>query len=181
MKKLNNKGFTLVELLAVIIILAIVVGISIPAITSIINGSKSSALGVTVESAADWLEDQMTIYTVDQSAADPAFVALVTGTRPVISFSGAAVELNGATATHRTLLNAMGLTADKVTKAKVCITSAGKVAVEVTQIPTGSDYYTVENWTTAGAPNYGSDVLLNSRRGSATATPATGAVMTACS
>ena len=61
MKKLNNKGFTLVELLAVIIILAIVVGITIPSITSVINNSKNSSLGIATESAYDYLKDQYDI------------------------------------------------------------------------------------------------------------------------
>lgn len=39
----NNKGFTLVELLAVIVILAIILAISIPAITKIVDSSKKAA------------------------------------------------------------------------------------------------------------------------------------------
>ena len=40
MKKLNKKGFTLVELLAVIVILAVIMSIAIPSITSSIERSK---------------------------------------------------------------------------------------------------------------------------------------------
>ncbi len=38
-----KKGFTLVELLAVIVILAIILAIAIPAITSLINNAKINA------------------------------------------------------------------------------------------------------------------------------------------
>ena len=40
---MNNKGFTLVELLAVIVILAIVLAIAIPSISNIINNSEKSS------------------------------------------------------------------------------------------------------------------------------------------
>ena len=64
MKKLNRKGFTLVELLAVIIILAIVVGITIPAVLSTVNSSKDKAFQTAAETAADWLDRQYQSYMI---------------------------------------------------------------------------------------------------------------------
>lgn len=43
-KKLNDKGLTLVELLAVIVILGVIAAIAVPAIGNIITNSKVSAL-----------------------------------------------------------------------------------------------------------------------------------------
>ena len=40
MKKINNKGFSLIELLAVVLILGILMAISIAAYSSIIDGSR---------------------------------------------------------------------------------------------------------------------------------------------
>lgn len=42
--KLNNKGFTLVELLAVVVIISVIIGIAIISVISAINKSKASAL-----------------------------------------------------------------------------------------------------------------------------------------
>ena len=58
MKKLNRKGFTLVELLAVIIILAIVVGITIPAVLTTISNTRNKAAQSAVDSVADWIDRQ---------------------------------------------------------------------------------------------------------------------------
>ena len=90
MKKLNRKGFTLVELLAVIIILAIVVGISIPAITSVINNSKNSALGVATESAYDYLRDQYDIYNIDPSSASSLVKKIIGATDGTLTITDAA-------------------------------------------------------------------------------------------
>ena len=47
--KLNNKGFTLIEVLAVIVIIAIIGGIAIPNVLSTINNSKDVAEKIMIE------------------------------------------------------------------------------------------------------------------------------------
>lgn len=49
MKKLNKKGFTLVELLVVIVILVIIMSIAIPSITSSLDRSKAKQRDAKVE------------------------------------------------------------------------------------------------------------------------------------
>ena len=44
MKRLNKKGFTLVELLVVIVILGVIMSIAIPSITSSIERSKDKQI-----------------------------------------------------------------------------------------------------------------------------------------
>lgn len=76
MKKLNNKGFTLVELLAVIIILAIVVGITIPAVLTTVDKSRNQAFETAADTAADWLDRQYQSYLIGDetlSAVDQAY------------------------------------------------------------------------------------------------------------
>ena len=58
MKKLNRKGFTLVELLAVIIILAIVVGITIPALLTMVDNTRRKAGKDAADIVADWVDKQ---------------------------------------------------------------------------------------------------------------------------
>ncbi len=64
MRKLNRKGFTLVELLAVIIILAIVVGITIPAVLTTTSKAREKAFQTSVDSFANWLGRQYEAYNI---------------------------------------------------------------------------------------------------------------------
>ncbi|MCM1371117.1 MAG: prepilin-type N-terminal cleavage/methylation domain-containing protein [Clostridium sp.] len=54
--KLNKKGFTLVELLAIIVILAIIALITVPIITNIIKNVQESADARSVEAYASTIE-----------------------------------------------------------------------------------------------------------------------------
>ena len=58
MLKIGKKGFTLVELLAVIVVLSITVGVSIPIASEITTNSKHKSLTVIVDEAEDYLTDQ---------------------------------------------------------------------------------------------------------------------------
>ena len=65
MKKLNRKGFTLVELLAVIVILAIIIALVFPQVTNVLNNSKVSTMHSNAVGVKKWwdtavIDDQMT-------------------------------------------------------------------------------------------------------------------------
>ena len=79
MKKLNRKGFTLVELLAVIIILAIVVGITIPAVLTTISSTRDKAFQTAADAAANWFEREYQAWQVGDTTiakVDAAFTAV---------------------------------------------------------------------------------------------------------
>ena len=59
MKKLNRKGFTLVELLAVIVILAIVVGIALVTVLPTLDKSKQKSFEVAVDTIRVYIQDQV--------------------------------------------------------------------------------------------------------------------------
>ena len=56
---MNKKGFTLVELLAVIVILAIILAIAVPSITGILNSAKRSAFQADVKLIIKGIEYKM--------------------------------------------------------------------------------------------------------------------------
>lgn len=63
MRKLNRKGFTLVELLAVIVILAIVVGIALVTVLPTLQQSREKAFQLTADTAADYYQKQYELYS----------------------------------------------------------------------------------------------------------------------
>ena len=64
MKKLNRKGFTLVELLAVIVILAIVVGITLVTLLPTIEKSRKDGFDIAVEAVQKYIQDQVDMEAV---------------------------------------------------------------------------------------------------------------------
>ena len=156
MKKLNNKGFTLVELLAVIIILAIVVGISIPAITNVINDSKNNALGVAVNAAEDYLRDQYALMQL--GSASEAFKKNISG--PINPFS---IDTRTANGNMIELLNAMGFSKKDILGLAFSIKDNGEVCVRVQALRPESQFYSTKYWQAAGGPKPGSGVKNQSK------------------
>lgn len=69
MKKMNRKGFTLVELLAVIVILAIVVGITLVTVLPTLKQSRQRAFELTADTAADYVEKQYQLYVLGRDVS----------------------------------------------------------------------------------------------------------------
>jgi len=77
MKKLNRKGFTLVELLAVIVILAIVVGITLVTVLPTLKQSRQEAFELTAQTAADYLEKQYQLTLIGSISGETLEMATV--------------------------------------------------------------------------------------------------------
>lgn len=141
MKKLNRKGFTLVELLAVIIILAIVVGITIPAVLTTTSKAKTKAFKTAAQTAADWVDRQ---YQVLSTGLGDSGVATLdtnfTGTNACGTNAANCLAANGATITDAAFIKAAGLTTDNVDSIIVKIdSSTGRSCVTIHAKSTG-DY-----------------------------------------
>ena len=156
MKKLNRKGFTLVELLAVIIILAIVVGITIPAVLTTTNNAKKKAMTTAASSAADWVDrqyqvlstglDSTGIATLD-SNFNTVYGAKTTGESPVScmeSTDGATITSTGSTSgcniTNSSFITAAGLKSTNLSGMTVFINSStGRSCVKLTTAASGTN------------------------------------------
>ena len=99
MKKMNNKGFSLIELIIVIAIMAILVAIIAPNLTKYLGKSKKKTDAKNADEIAQQLQTAITDYETDNGAlcADGATVS-ITWT------SGSAVS-TPANATFDTIVN----------------------------------------------------------------------------
>lgn len=143
MKKLNRKGFTLVELLAVIVILAIVVGITLVTVLPTLQKTRQEAFALTANTAAEYLEKQYQIYLVGDLAGDSSD----------LDFTGSLVsETTGSDVTGATISTAdftkAGLKAGNYKSGTWYInTKTGRACVKLTALTNknnnnnGGEYY----------------------------------------
>ena len=97
MKRLNRKGFTLVELLAVIVILAIVVGIALVTILPTLENSRQKSFDVAVDSIVTYINEQKDMSllssdlrgdTYNSGVAEATCIAETPGTPPTTLCTG---------------------------------------------------------------------------------------------
>ncbi|PID04122.1 MULTISPECIES: type II secretion system protein [unclassified Sporosarcina] len=135
-KKLNQKGLTLVELLAVIVILGIIAAIAVPAIGNIITNSKVNALksdGQNVLSAAQMYFAENGEKSVDLTKlTTEGFLNEVGGltSATVTKVDGGSNTLVGTATTKGVTVTFKGSTSKNITDAAVKGTTG---TVEVTR------------------------------------------------
>ena len=74
----NKKGFTLVELLAVIVILAIILAIAIPGISGIINSAKKGSFQSDAQMIVKGIEYRFLEASVDPTVVTPTVGSVLT-------------------------------------------------------------------------------------------------------
>ena len=84
-----KKGFTLVELLAVIVILAIILAIAVPSITGMINNTRKSAFESDVRLIITGIEYRQLQSGLDPTIPEPKAHAVGTGTTAELTDYGA--------------------------------------------------------------------------------------------
>ena len=122
MKRLNRKGFTLVELLAVIVILAIVVGITLITVLPTLKKSRQEAFNLTAQTAADYYEKQYQLYMIGETAD------ITVGALTDVDYAKAGLKAGNYDAGNYQVDSASG---------RVCVTLKAKKA-------SGADYYDVD-------------------------------------
>ncbi len=159
MKKLNRKGFTLVELLAVIIILAIVVGITIPAVLTMVDNARAKAGEDGAAVVADWVDKQYGLVSIGFGSADTIFTT-VCGDTGANCLSTGPKTLASTDTNFATFVTTSGLKVADVEQIIISINStSGRSCVTITPKQGGNFYV---NRTGAGQTYSGGNCTSSS-------------------
>ncbi len=100
MKKLNKRGFTIVELVVVIAVIAILAGVLIPSLSSVVTNAKKSAALQEVKNAYDLtLSEDLLNKTENVYGVSNPIIVVHEGVTISIT-NGAAEVVGSGTATH---------------------------------------------------------------------------------
>ena len=113
MKKMNNKGFSLIELIIVIAIMAVLVAIIAPNLTKYLGSSKTKTDKKNADEIASQLQTCITEYDTDQSTSLGASIG--TGTMNIAWNGKTATSSNPADTTFDGIVNA-NITSDTKSK-----------------------------------------------------------------
>ena len=143
MKRLNRKGFTLVELLAVIVILAIVVGITLVTVLPSLKKARQESFELTANTVAEFLEKQYQAQLVGDLSGVPVSVTVPTGTTSADAKSISAPDLKKAGVKPSNYVGATWYINTTTGRACVVLTAA-------TRANTSSTKPTIDGKTEAG-------------------------------
>lgn len=149
MRKLNQKGFTLVELLATIVVLALVIGVAVPITTTIVSNSKHKALGVMVDNAETFIADQWRIKKTDPDSVTDAFKDImgdyeVSDVEDRENVNWVTLDVNNEN--DKTLIEEMGIPSEDVTTVDIMIDKNNIPCVVISSIPSNSGIYNSIYW-----------------------------------
>lgn len=141
MPRLNNKGFTLVELLAVVVVLSIVVGLTVPVATNLVTNARYKALMITVEEAEKFTGDQWKLKRMDKDMMNTYFGKAINGYSV-----GDFITLNVNEEDDKNLINEMGIHSEGVKTVFLKIYEKNIPCVVIGEIYEDSKLYDAKYW-----------------------------------
>lgn len=164
----DKKGFTLVELLAVIVILGIIVGIAIPITNNVVSNSKYKSLLVMTDEAEKFISDQWKLNKIDPDSMTEAFVNVLfdisqnedTDERILTEkyIRGEYIELDAEDENGKKLIGELGIPTDGVKKVFVQINKDDIPCVIVAEISKKSSLYNSIYWQPTN--HLGEDIVI---------------------